>query len=143
MMEHKLDYKLEDMPLAAETLHQLLGRCAVITLTGSLGAGKTTLTQALLKACGIEEVVQSPTFNYVTIYTNASGWRFYHFDLYRLKSIEEFMNAGFHEYLYEPQSYAIIEWPEIIMPILKTRVCHVAIEYLNEDSRRLMYTCIE
>jgi tRNA threonylcarbamoyladenosine biosynthesis protein TsaE len=143
MMEHKLVYQLEDLPMVAETLHQMLGRCAVITLTGSLGAGKTTLTQALLKACGIEEVIQSPTFNYVSIYTNASGWRFYHFDLYRLKSLEEFMNAGFHEYLYEPMSYAIIEWPEIIMPLLKTRVCHAAIEYVSEDSRLLMYTCIE
>lgn len=141
-MNHKLFYTVEDLPLVAKTIHDTLGECAVITLSGNLGAGKTTVTQALLRYCGIEEVVQSPTFTYVTAYTAPSGWKFYHFDLYRLRSMQEFIEAGFHEYLYEPQSYAIIEWPEIIMPLLKHRVCHINIEYVNESTRCMLYRVI-
>jgi len=142
-MKHKLVYTLEDMPLVAETLHELLAESAVLTLSGTLGAGKTTVTQALLRYCGVEDVVQSPTFTYVTAYTAPSGWKFYHFDLYRLKTMQEFIDAGFHEYLYEPMSYAIVEWPEIIMPLLKTRVCHIDIDYVNETTRCMRYTCVK
>lgn len=141
--KHKLIYTLEDLPLAARTLHGLMAHASVITMTGSLGAGKTMLVQALLRYCGVESVIQSPTFTYLSIYTNPSDWRFYHFDLYRLRSLQEFVDAGFHEYLYEPQSYAIIEWPEIIMPLLTKRTCFVDIDYVSEDSRCLWYSCIE
>lgn len=140
---HKLPYTLDDLPLAARTLHNLMARSSVIAITGAIGAGKTTLVQSLLEHCGVESVVQSPTFTYLSIYTNPSDWRFYHFDLYRMRSLQEFVEAGFHEYLYEPQSFAIIEWPEIIMPILTKRVCFVDIDYVSEDSRCLWYSCIE
>lgn len=134
-------YSVNELPQVAQTLHELLGFCKVMTFTGSLGAGKTTLIQELLAYEGVQDLVQSPTFGYVSVYTNPSGVRFYHFDLYRLRSMQDFMEAGFHEYLYEPNSYAFIEWPEIIMPLLKKQVCHVALEYLNEDTRSLRYAC--
>lgn len=136
-----LTYSVEDIPEIVRTLHELLGFCKVMTFTGSLGAGKTTLVQELLRYEGVQDVIQSPTFNYVSIYTTPSGLRFYHFDLYRLPSTRDFMEAGFHEYLYEPNSYALIEWPEIIMPLLKKQVCHVALDYVNEDARSLRYAC--
>jgi len=143
MNKHTLVYTEQELPFVAQTLHGLLGHCAIIAVTGSLGAGKTALTQALFRYVGIEDDIQSPTFNYVSIYTAPSGWRYYHFDLYRLTSMREFMELGFHEYLYEPQSYAIIEWPEIIMPLLKHRVCFVDIDYVSENARRLWYYCLE
>lgn len=136
-----MSYTIDDIPAVVTTLHELLGFCKVMTFTGSLGAGKTTLIQELLKFEGVQDVVQSPTFNYVSIYTNPSGLRFYHFDLYRLRSMQDFVEAGFHEYLYEPNSYALIEWPEIIMPLLKKQTCHVAIEYVNDDTRSIRYAC--
>ncbi len=144
VMRHKLVYRLDEVPEVAQTLHDLLGHCAVMTFSGSLGAGKTTLIRELLHYAGVQdEVIQSPTFNYVSIYTSPSGWRFYHFDLYRIKSLQDFNQAGFADYLYEPQSYALIEWPEIIMPILTQRVCHIDIDYINEDSRCLVYSCVK
>ena len=144
VVRHKLVYGIDDVPEVAKTLHTLLGNCAVMTFTGSLGAGKTTLIRELLRYSGVrDEVIQSPTFNYVSIYTSPSGWRFYHFDLYRIKTLQDFNQAGFAEYLYEPQSYALIEWPEIIMPILTHRVCHTDIDYVNEDSRCLVYSCVK
>ena len=138
-----LTYSVTDIPAVVKTLHELLGFCKVMTFTGSLGAGKTTLVQELLRYEGVQDVIQSPTFNYVSLYTTPSGLRFYHFDLYRLSSVRDFMEAGFHEYLYDPNSYAFIEWPEIIMPILTKQVCHVRIDYVHEDARSIEYTCIK
>src|SRR5579872_2214728 len=99
MNKQVMTYSLDDIPLVIRTLHELLGFCKVMTFTGSLGAGKTTLVQELLRYEGVQDVIQSPTFTYVTAYANPSGLKFYHFDLYRLTSMQDFVEAGFHEYL--------------------------------------------
>jgi len=143
MNKKSIAYTLDELPEIVSFLYQLLDTYPVMTLVGPLGAGKTTLAQALMRHAGVQEVIQSPTFTYVSVYTNASGWRFYHFDLYRLTNMREFIAAGFNEYLFEPVSYALIEWPEIIMPMLKKKVIHVSIEYATEDRRILHYECID
>jgi tRNA threonylcarbamoyladenosine biosynthesis protein TsaE len=140
MKVHKLVYMLDTIDDVAEDLYELLASVSVLAFSGPLGAGKTTLIQALLRKGGIFDTVQSPTFTYLTTYVNASGFYFYHFDLYRLKSLEDFLAAGFEEYLYQPQSCALIEWPEIIKPLLKKRVALFSIEYYGEDRRCLVYT---
>ena len=94
-------------------------KCNIFTFKGPLGAGKTTLIKNILRECGVKEVVTSPTFSYVNSYKNSDGKTFYHFDLYRLDSLESFLSLGFDEYLYEKNSFCFIEWPEIIKSILK------------------------
>ena len=113
MKPQELLYMLDTIDSVADELVTLLALCSVMTLSGSLGAGKTTLTQAILRRCDIDVDVQSPTFNYFNEYANASGETFYHFDLYRMANKEDFLEAGFQEYLYQPKSWALIEWPEI------------------------------
>lgn len=142
MKIHELMYTLDTIDGVADDLSQLLLEVSVLTFSGTLGAGKTTLIQALLRKCGIFDVVQSPTFTYLSTYTNASGQAFYHFDLYRIKSLEHFRQAGFEEYLYQPQSWSLIEWPEIIKPLLKRRVANFALEYYGEDRRKLRYSIL-
>ena len=105
-----------------------LGACLARTLTsgmtlylhGDLGAGKTTLTRALLHAAGHAGHVKSPTYTlaepYVITLAGASV-EVIHFDLYRLGSAEEFLDAGFREYFNE-QTICIIEWPENAEPVL-------------------------
>lgn len=139
MKVHELVYSIDTISEVIEDLQQLLPDYKIFTFTGALGAGKTTLIQELLKANGIDEYIQSPTFTYMTPYTNASGYTFYHFDLYRLKSMQEFLNAGFQEYLYEPKSWALIEWPDIIRPLLKHSVCAINIDYFGDNQRKLRY----
>ncbi|MGC2310409.1 MAG: tRNA (adenosine(37)-N6)-threonylcarbamoyltransferase complex ATPase subunit type 1 TsaE [Candidatus Babeliaceae bacterium] len=137
---HELIYELDTLDAVAEELFFLLPDCAVMTFSGTLGAGKTTLIRALLKQVGIEEeYIQSPTFTYLVPYTNASGQTFYHFDLYRLKNTSDFTDAGFHEYLYELKSWCLIEWPDIVFPLLKDCVCFIDIDYYGENRRRLRY----
>lgn len=139
MKKHELIYSLDAVNDAAEQLFRLMSLYQVFTFTGSLGAGKTTLVQALLRVCGIEEPVQSPTFTYFSRYTNTHEEDFFHFDLYRLKSAQDFVGAGFHEFLYQPHSWALIEWPEIIMPLLRKKACHVVIDYQGTGLRKLTY----
>ena len=82
-----------------------------------MGAGKTTLVKAICKALGTPSVVNSPTFAIINDYELPGGKAVYHFDLYRLKSIEEAFNMGFDEYFYSG-NYCFVEWPAIAEDIL-------------------------
>ncbi|KKQ49768.1 MAG: ATPase, YjeE family protein [candidate division TM6 bacterium GW2011_GWF2_38_10] len=94
---------------------------SIITLSGDLGAGKTTLMGKIMKTLGIKQAVTSPTFGYVKTYTTPNNLTIHHFDLYRLSSIDEFFDAGFDEYIVQPNSISFIEWPEIIAPLLSQK----------------------
>jgi tRNA threonylcarbamoyladenosine biosynthesis protein TsaE len=91
-----------------------------IHLHGDLGAGKTTLTRAMLHAAGYTGHVKSPTYTLVEPYAIDLGGRaveVLHFDLYRLASAEEFLDAGFREH-FGGDAVCIVEWPEKAAPVL-------------------------
>ncbi len=135
--EARIVYGVDELQKAVDHVYDHLKNCKVITFTGSLGAGKTTLVRALLRKCGIEEEITSPTFACVNSYKNKNGTIFNHFDLYRIHSLDEFITSGFDEYLYAPQTRTLIEWPQIIMPLLEKDVCHITLDYQGEDARLL------
>ena len=146
----ELIYSLSEIDKAVELLNNLTQEYSIISLSGHLGAGKTTLVQNFLRSKGIKEPVLSPTFTYFNQYeiqeTNKLNYRnntknFYHFDLYRLSGLEEFVALGFDELIYEPNSISLIEWPEIIEPLLNKSVCHVYLDYSGFDKRILNYKC--
>lgn len=92
----------------------------VIYLHGDLGAGKTALTRALLHAAGHAGSVKSPTYTLAEPYTVALGGRrvqLIHYDLYRMGSAEEFLDAGFRED-FNGDNICIVEWPEKGAPVL-------------------------
>ena len=138
MNDIKKKYTLETLPLLVQDLYALRKNCKIYTFIGPLGAGKTTLVKALLKEFGVQEAVTSPTFSYVNVYQNNKNQLLYHFDLYRLSNLDEFLEAGFDEFLYLPESWAFIEWPEIITPLLRTAVCQIVIEYDTENLNQRM-----
>ncbi|MDO8305875.1 tRNA (adenosine(37)-N6)-threonylcarbamoyltransferase complex ATPase subunit type 1 TsaE [Herminiimonas sp.] len=85
-----------------------------IYLHGDLGVGKTALTRAMLHALGHTGHVKSPTYTLAEPYTveiNGASVNVIHFDLYRMISAEEFLDAGFREY-FNHQTICIVEWPE-------------------------------
>ncbi len=91
-----------------------------IYLHGDLGAGKTALTRALLHAAGHAGHVKSPTYTLAEPYTiaiNGVPVEVIHFDLYRMGSAEEFLDAGFREYFNEA-TVCVIEWPEKAQGVL-------------------------
>jgi tRNA threonylcarbamoyladenosine biosynthesis protein TsaE len=83
----------------------------ILLLKGNLGAGKTTFTQFLMKKLGSGDDVNSPTYSIVNEYSTPKG-KVYHFDLYRLKNIDEVYDIGIEEYL-DNAFLCIIEWPEV------------------------------
>ena len=129
-------YSLDD--LVIQELKNAMATCQVFAITGPLGAGKTTTIKALLRSCGVAGTITSPTFTYVNEYTNDQGERFYHFDLYRIGTVEEFQSQGFDEYLYQGQSWSFIEWPEVIMSLLTHNVCFVSFDYHDDPDKRIV-----
>lgn len=91
-----------------------------IYLHGDLGTGKTTLTRALLHAAGHTGHVKSPTYTLAEPYTIRIAGHpvdLIHFDLYRMASPEEFLDAGFREY-FGSHHICVVEWPEKAAPVL-------------------------
>ena len=103
----------EDTIQIAENLSQTIPYGSVIFMIGELGSGKTTFTKGFAKGLGFTNQVQSPTYPILNEYSNSDNF-IYHFDLYRLKSISEFLEIGGIEYLSNNNGICIIEWPELI-----------------------------
>jgi tRNA threonylcarbamoyladenosine biosynthesis protein TsaE len=101
-------------------LAQALAPGLTIYLHGDLGAGKTALTRAMLHALGHQGHVKSPTYTLAEPYTveiDGKETSVVHFDLYRMASPEEFLDAGFRDH-FNHQSICIVEWPEKAETIL-------------------------
>ncbi len=110
----------------------------IYALKGKMGAGKTTLIKAIGEVLHLYEVVSSPTFALVNEYTMEDGEPVYHFDFYRIKSIEEVYDIGYEEYLYSG-NYCFIEWPEMISILLPEN--HIWIEIEEEADGRRTVRC--
>lgn len=95
---------LSELSKVVSYLDEVLPENAVVFLRGDLAAGKTTLTQAIAKARGVESEVTSPTFSLQHCY----GKGLYHYDLYRLDH-EEFMQMGLFEEFEKP-GWHMVEW---------------------------------
>lgn len=125
----------KDIESLAKELVEKMEQNKVFTFTGPLGAGKTTLIQTMFKQLGVTGPVQSPTYTYMSVYHLPNNRTFYHFDLYRLNSSDDFITEGFDEYLLKENSWCFIEWPEVIATLLKGQGVHVDLEYDTEDTR--------
>ena len=100
----------EDTRALGATIAQALKPGWIVTLSGGLGAGKTTLVQGLLAALGERGRVRSPTFTIVESYAPA-GIEIHHLDLYRFQSPADWIDAGLDDLINE-QTILLIEWPE-------------------------------
>lgn len=100
----------------ATRLAAALGPGSVIWLSGSLGAGKTTLVRGVLRALGHTGAVRSPTFTLLEPY-NLPRFSVYHFDFYRFSSENEWRGAGFDEY-FRGDGACLVEWPDLAGPDL-------------------------
>lgn len=115
----------------------------VILLDAPMGAGKTTFVSALSALMGSMLTPSSPTFSISNEYPLASPLHGYeqivHMDLYRFKSIDEILQSGIEDYLYDLRNLVIIEWPELIKPIVVEPYTQMTIEVRDNHSRKFIY----
>ncbi len=115
------------------TLLELLPYPGVVALTGTLGAGKTRLVRAIAQAAGIDPAaVSSPTF--VLLHEYEGERTIYHFDAYRLRNEEEFLQLGPEEY-FAREGLCLIEWAERVEHALPENHAEIRIEILGETER--------
>lgn len=104
---------------------------SVLTLSGDLGAGKTTFTKGLAQALGIGRNVNSPTFTMIKEYTDGR-LPLYHMDVYRLENSDE--DLGFDEY-FAGDGITVIEWADYIQDFLPSERLAITLSYVSETER--------
>lgn len=131
---------LDALPEAAREFINSLGDRTVVTFKGEMGAGKTTFINEVCRQLGVEtDATSSPTFALVNEYrSDTTAELIYHFDLYRLESLDEALDMGVEDYL-DCGALCLIEWPDIIDPILPTDVVEATLTVNPDGSRTLRW----
>lgn len=107
----------------------------ILSLTGELGAGKTCFVKGLATGLGIEKTITSPTFNLIREYKGKLP--LYHFDVYRIKKVDELFDLGYEEYFFG-DGVTVVEWGDKIAGLFPES--HLRIEFTrmdDPDKRRL------
>ena len=133
-------YDLNQIDAIAESLVATFEH-NIILLKGDLGAGKTTLVNAIAKQLGSNEEVSSPTFGIVNE-LNIANTTAFHMDLYRIENSDELQQFGFDEYLHNGD-YCFIEWPQIIHNYLPEDIIWIKISAQLSGERLFEIYCEE
>ncbi len=138
-MEHKIEIATaEALPQAAQEFASLMGDETVYAFYGEMGAGKTTFIRELCRALGVEEdLANSPSFSIINEYrSDKTAELIYHFDLYRLESVDDALEIGVEDY-FDSGALCLLEWPERIEPLLPDDTVTVNVN-VNPDMSRTM-----
>jgi tRNA threonylcarbamoyladenosine biosynthesis protein TsaE len=132
------DVSLEETSKIIDKIIPLLATNKLIIFDGMMGSGKTTLIKYICQALGVLDLVNSPTYSLVNEYKTLNNQIIYHFDFYRINSLEEAFDMGAEEYFYSG-NICLIEWPNKIMDLLPDRILKISIDY----SHKKRNYCIE
>ncbi len=128
---------LDNIDEAARQFIPLLSKYKIFAFYGGLGAGKTTFINAVCRQLGVTDPTGSPTFAIVNEYAlPQQGGQMFHFDFYRIKSLSEAYDIGCEEYFYSGFP-CLIEWPELVEPLLPDDTVEVRIA-VNQDGARVL-----
>jgi len=116
----------------------------IIGLEAEMGVGKTSLVRAMGKHLGFESEAGSPTFSIINEYhCQPNPWaiqKLFHMDMYRLKNLDEVLNLGIHDY-FDSGIRCIIEWPELLEPILRAEnYIPIQIKLIENQQRKIILT---
>ena len=106
----------------------------VVLLDGDMGAGKTVFSKGVAKGLGILEEVTSPTYAYMNDYDGV----LFHYDCYRIESVEQAEHLGLADY-FDMGGICLIEWAQNIAPLLPKQVKRVCIKKLGDEKREIEY----
>ncbi len=117
----------------------LYQKSPLLAFYGAMGVGKTTLIKTLVNELGGIDLGHSPSFGLVNEYHDKNGNLLaYHFDFYRINSLEEALDIGLEEY-FSSDVHLFIEWPEKIEPLLPEGYHKVLLYFIDETTRRIEY----
>lgn len=114
----------------------------LVTLSGKLGAGKTSFAKAVARTLGIEETVNSPTFVLEKIYLLPYGQpfkRLVHIDAYRLSKGSDLASLGFDELVQDADNLILLEWPEKVADALPVPAARISFTTLSDIARIISY----
>lgn len=134
-MKEYVSHSPEETEAIGEALGRTLQGGEVIAYRGGLGLGKTCFTRGLARGLGFTGNVTSPTFALVQEYIGGR-WPLYHFDLYRISTIEDLDTTGFFEYL-DTGGVLAVEWSENFTAVLPENTVTVSFERLDDTRRKI------
>ncbi len=126
---------IEELSKVSDLLLEWREKSNIIAFYGAMGAGKTTLVKNLCQKLGVSDEVNSPTFALVNEYQTESLDSIFHFDFYRIKSLEEVFDIGYEDYFYGG-NLCLLEWPELIDPLMPEHFIKVEITHGDTDTNR-------
>ena len=130
---------LDELPSFAQKFWHRVKDTKVFLFYGEMGAGKTTVIEALCAAKGVNERMGSPTFSIINQYAyteNGEEKLIYHIDLYRLKDEEEIIQAGVEDCVYSG-NICMIEWPQKAPNLFDNSAAGITIEPIDATHRRV------
>ena len=126
---------IEELSKVSDLLLDWREKSNIIAFYGTMGAGKTTLVKNLCQKLGVNDEVNSPTFALVNEYQTETFDSIFHFDFYRIKNLEEVFDIGYEDYFYGG-SLCLLEWPELIDPLMPEHFIKVEITLGDTDTSR-------
>ena len=129
-----------DIPEAARKFIDIMGQSTIFAFNGEMGAGKTTFITELCRQLGVsdDELAGSPSFSIVNEYrSDTTAELIYHFDLYRLESLEEAFDIGIEDY-FDSGALCLLEWPERIADILPDDTARVNLTVDHDTEARTL-----
>tara|TARA_Y100001968_G_C19435500_1_gene759419 strand:- start:253 stop:666 length:414 start_codon:yes stop_codon:yes gene_type:complete len=123
---------VSELSLVVNKLIDFLGNSNIVCFYGEMGVGKTTLIKELCNSLDVKGKISSPTFSIVNEYITNDNKIIYHFDLYRLKNVEELYDIGFEEYINQ-DNLCLIEWPDKVEKIITDQIIKV---YMNRNQEQ-------
>ena len=127
----------DNIEAAAKEFITFTNEYNVFAFSGELGAGKTTFINAICKLLGVKETVTSPTYAIIQEYHSTEKNIIYHLDLYRIKNIEEAIDAGVEDCLLG-DNLCMVEWPEKAILLFPPETIYSSLQIISNETRKLI-----
>jgi tRNA threonylcarbamoyladenosine biosynthesis protein TsaE len=135
----EVQLKLNELDAFAHRFWAMVGDARVFAFYGEMGAGKTTLIEALCRSKGVKDNMGSPTFSIINQYVFKEEGEekiIYHIDLYRLRDEEEIVQTGVEDCIYRGD-LCFVEWPQKAPELFDEKTARVEIEAVGEQERKV------